>query len=246
VTGELAQLADTAAKEAERLLVNARRALRRARTTAARLSERGELDAAAGRRRGRLARAVNDLAALLDATRRIAAQARQRIAGVMPAGATRRVSLHDPHARPIAKGRLGKPVEFGHNAQVVDNDDGIVLDHTVEPGNPADARNSRRPSHGSSHAPAASPHRHRRPRLRGQGHRRRAPRPRHPARGHPAQGQTQQGQAGRTTPTSLPTHREMAHRKQRPDQHPQTRLRLGPDPASTPPKAPGSGPGTAS
>ena len=48
-----------------------------------------------------------------------------------PDGVTRRVSLHDPHARPIAKGRLGKPVEFGHKAQVVDNDDGIVLDHAV-------------------------------------------------------------------------------------------------------------------
>jgi IS5 family transposase len=30
-------------------------------------------------------------------------------------------------------------VEFGHKAQVVDNDDGIVLDHTVEQGNPPDA-----------------------------------------------------------------------------------------------------------
>lgn len=33
---------------------------------------------------------------------------------------------------PITKGRLGKPVEFEHKAQVVDNDDGIVLDHTVQ------------------------------------------------------------------------------------------------------------------
>jgi transposase, IS5 family len=96
-------------------------------------------DPAAGRRRGRLARAVNDLTALLDATRQIAAQTRQRLAGITPDGATRRVSLHDPDARPIAKGRLGKPIESGHKAQVVDNDDGIVLDHTVEPGNPADA-----------------------------------------------------------------------------------------------------------
>ena len=53
--------------------------------------------------------------------------------------ATRRVSLHDGDARPIAKGRLGKPVEFGYKAQVVDNDDGVVLDHTLEQGNPADA-----------------------------------------------------------------------------------------------------------
>ena len=49
------------------------------------------------------------------------------------------VSLHDRDARPIAKGRLGKPVEFGHKAQIVDNDDGIVLDHSVEQGNPPDA-----------------------------------------------------------------------------------------------------------
>jgi IS5 family transposase len=49
------------------------------------------------------------------------------------------VSLHDGDARPIAQGRLGKPVEFGYKAQVVDNDDGVVLDHRVERGNPADA-----------------------------------------------------------------------------------------------------------
>ena len=75
----------------------------------------------------------------IEATRRIAAQTRQRITGLTPDGATRLVSLHDPDARPIAKGRLGKPVEFGHKAQVCDNDDGIVLDHDVQPGNPADA-----------------------------------------------------------------------------------------------------------
>ena len=139
VTGQLAELAATAADEAERLLVNAKRALRRARAKAAQLRERGVHDAAAGRRRGRLARAVNDLQNLLEATRQVVAQTRQRVAGSTPDGATRRVSLHDGDARPIAKGRLGKPVEFGQKAQVVDNDDGIVLDHTVEQGNPPDA-----------------------------------------------------------------------------------------------------------
>ena len=64
---------------------------------------------------------------------------RSGITGVTPDGATRRVSLHDPDARPIAKGRLGKPVEFAHKAQICDNDDGIVLDHNVELGNPPDA-----------------------------------------------------------------------------------------------------------
>ena len=139
VTGELAELAQTAAKDAERLLVNARRALRRARAKAASLRGQGVHDPTAGRRRGRLARAVDDLSELIDATRRIAAQTRQRLAGQTPDGAKRRVSLHDPDARPIAKGRLGKPVEFGHKAQLADNDHGVVLDYTVEQGNPADA-----------------------------------------------------------------------------------------------------------
>ncbi len=138
-TGELAGLAQTAVRDAERLLVNAQRAVRRATAKAAELRARGERDAAAGRRRGRLVRAVNDLQKLVAASRQIAAQTRQRVSGQIPDGATRRVSLHDGDARPIAKGRLGKPVEFGHKAQVSDNDDGIVLDHTVEVGNPADA-----------------------------------------------------------------------------------------------------------
>ena len=136
---KLADLAETAAAEAQRLLANAKRAIRTAKKKAAQLKAEGRSDAAAGRRRGRLVRAVNDLTELLDATRRIAAQTRQRMAGTTPDGGTRRVSPHDPDARPIAKGRLGKSVEFGAKAQVCDNADGIVLDHDVQPGNPADA-----------------------------------------------------------------------------------------------------------
>ena len=138
MTGELAGLAECAAAEARRLLANARGALRRARDKAGRLAAAGLPDAAAGRRRGRLRRAVSDLAELLEATRQIAAQARQRLAGTMPDGATRRVSLHEPDARPIAKGRLGRPVEFGYKAQVTDNDDGVVVDHALQQGNPLD------------------------------------------------------------------------------------------------------------
>ena len=139
VTGELAELAETAVTDAERLLANAKRALRRARAKAQDLKAAGGHDPVAGRRRARLARAVDDLSELIAATRQIAAQTRRRLSGVTPNGATRRVSLHDPDARPIAKGRLGKPVEFGHKAQVVDNADGVVLDYSVEQGNPADA-----------------------------------------------------------------------------------------------------------
>jgi IS5 family transposase len=139
ITGELADLAELAAADAEKMLVNARRALRRAQDKARALAARGGADPVAGRRRGRLHRAVNDLAQLLAATRKIAAQTRQRVAGTTPPGASRQVSLHDPDARPIAKGRLGKPVEFGAKAQVMDNDDGVIVDHNLEPGNPADA-----------------------------------------------------------------------------------------------------------
>ena len=55
---------------------------------------------------------------LPSATRRIAEQTRQRLAGP-PRTAPPGGSAHDGDARPIAKGRLGRPVEFGYTAQVV-------------------------------------------------------------------------------------------------------------------------------
>jgi len=99
---------------------------------------RRALRAASGQRRGRLHRAINDLNAIIDRTERVVARARSRLAGVMPESATRLISLHDADARPIRKGRLGKPVELGYKAQIVDNADGVILDHTVEIGNPSD------------------------------------------------------------------------------------------------------------
>ncbi len=82
---------------------------------------------------------VDTLQTTIQQTRRLLDQARVRLAGGMPDGATRLVSLHDPDARPIRKGRIGRPVEFGYKAQVVDNPQGIVVDHTVMVGNPPDA-----------------------------------------------------------------------------------------------------------
>ena len=139
ITGELADLAEHAIRDARKLLFNARRTASRARAKATALATAGVRDAPAGRRRGRLVRAVNDLEKLVGATEQIIEQTRVRLAGGTPDGATRVVSLHDVQARPIAKGRLGKPVEFGYKGQVVDNQDGIVLDHNVELGNPPDA-----------------------------------------------------------------------------------------------------------
>lgn len=86
----------------------------------------------------RVRRMLDDLAVLTERTGRLIAQARCRVNGGQPDGATRLVSLHEPDARPISKGRLGKPVEFGYKAQVVDNADGIIIDHSVHIGNPSD------------------------------------------------------------------------------------------------------------
>ena len=123
ITGRLADLADQMIGDATRVAVNARRHLKRHPETA---------------RPGRLAQTINELDTLIERAGRIVSQTRQRLAGEVPAGSSRLVSLHDPDARPIRKGRLGKPVEFGYKAQVVDNEDGLILDHSVEVGNPVD------------------------------------------------------------------------------------------------------------
>jgi IS5 family transposase len=124
VTGELAGLAEKAAAQATAVLRNGRRALPRTLT---------------GRMRGRLRRALNELAVTIGRTATVVAQARSRLAGQMPDSATRLVSLHDPDARPIRKGRIDRPVEFGYKAQVTDNDDGVILDYGAGTGNPPDA-----------------------------------------------------------------------------------------------------------
>jgi transposase, IS5 family len=122
-TAELAGLATQAAADAAWVARNARRQVARADSSAT----------------GKLARLVSELETTIGRTSQLIDQARTRLAGGTPDGATRLVSLHDPDARPIVKGRLGKPVEFGYKAQVTDNADGVVLDYLLEVGNPAEA-----------------------------------------------------------------------------------------------------------
>ena len=214
ITGELAGIAEHAMREAAAVIRNARRALRRRDRAAQRPAAPGDQ------------RPGHDPA---ERTERVVAQTRSRLAGVMPESATRLVSLHDPDARPIRKGRLGKPVEFGYKAQIVDNADGVILDHNVEIGNPADA-------------PQLAPAIERITRRTG-----RAPRAVTADRGYgeasveddlhelgvrnrrdPPQEQTQRGAPGVRTPASLPRQGQMAHRIRRPDQPHQTQLRLEP------------------
>src|SRR3954447_7921228 len=123
INGELVGIAERVARQAEAVARNARRGLRR------------QGDQGTGRARA----TVERLEQLIERTHRVAAQTRQRLAGTTPDGAARLVSLHDPDARPIVKGRLGRPVEFGYKAQLVDNEDVVIVDHNVEAGNPPDA-----------------------------------------------------------------------------------------------------------
>ena len=87
----------------------------------------------------RFRRMLADLEHLLDALPQIIAQTRLRLAGETPPGKTRRVSLVDDDARPIRKGSLAKPTQFGFTAQVTDNRRGVVVDDEIAAGMPPDA-----------------------------------------------------------------------------------------------------------
>jgi transposase, IS5 family len=120
LTGEVAAIARTTLREVQVVAGNARRALAR---------RPGD---------GRLGRLVGDLAETIAATQRLLAQTDQRLAGnrVIP---DRLVSLADPDARPIRKGKPGRPTEFGYTLLVAEDERGFIADHRVEQGNPPDA-----------------------------------------------------------------------------------------------------------
>ena len=100
INAEIVAIARAAARQAEAVARNARRALR----------QQGQ--GAANRARA----AVDRLETTADRVMKVAEQCTQRLAGHIPDAATRIVSLHDPDARAIRKGRIGKPVEFGYKA----------------------------------------------------------------------------------------------------------------------------------
>jgi len=105
--------------------------------------------AAAARRkaRGRGAKAklkaATKLEELADRCEKVAAQIKQRVAGKPIKD--RLVSLADPDARPIRKGKLGKPTEFGYVnqlAEVTENTRrgarGLILPAATQLGNPGE------------------------------------------------------------------------------------------------------------
>ena len=122
LTAETGELLERSVKEARRLAAVARR---RARGRGA----KAKLKAAA---------AMEEMA---DRCEKVVRQIRQRVAGEPIKD--RIVSLHDPDARPIRKGKLGKPTEFGFVSQLAEVTEntkpgarGVILPASTAPGNP--------------------------------------------------------------------------------------------------------------
>jgi hypothetical protein len=75
----------------------------------------------------------------LEVAEQILTQTKQKLQGVESIP-ERIVSLHDPEARPIRKGKLKKPNEFGRTLQLVQDSSGVILDYELHHGNPSDKK----------------------------------------------------------------------------------------------------------
>ena len=124
LTGETGELLERSIKEARRLAAIARRNAR-------------------GRGAKAKLKAAAALEEMADRCEKVARQIRQRVAGEPITD--RIVSLHDPDARPIRKGKLGKRTEFGFVSQLAEVTEhtkrgarGLILPASTEIGNPAE------------------------------------------------------------------------------------------------------------
>jgi IS5 family transposase len=102
LTLETAELARASVREARQVLAQARRSRSRA----------------AGISRASRARAIATLAQAIELAERVVAQTRMRFAGHKITD--RLVSLFDPDARPVRRGKLAKPNEFGYVVQLTE------------------------------------------------------------------------------------------------------------------------------
>lgn len=84
-------------------------------------------------------RAVAKLQTMVSRTERVIEQTQQVLAGTTSIP-NRLVSLHNPDARPIVKGKLGKKVEYGHKVLIVESKERVITYFDVLPGNPSDTQ----------------------------------------------------------------------------------------------------------
>jgi transposase, IS5 family len=124
LTAQTGELLERSVKEARRLAAVARRRAR-------------------GRGASAKVKAAGALEELADRCEKVAAQIRRRVAGKPITD--RIISLADPDARPIRKGKLGKPNEFGYVAQLAEVTEntkkgarGLIIPSASEIGNPAE------------------------------------------------------------------------------------------------------------
>ena len=124
LTAQTGELLEASIAETRRLVVIARR---RARGRGAKAKQR----------------AAAQLEELADRCEKVAAQIKQRVAGEPIKD--RLVSISDPDARPIRKGKLGKPNEFGYVSQICEVTEntkrgarGLILPATTAIGNPGE------------------------------------------------------------------------------------------------------------
>jgi transposase, IS5 family len=120
LTAQVATIARRALTQAGRVARNARRAL----------GKRPE--------DGWLRRLVARLDETTTQGHRLLAQTRQRLAGNRVIG-DRLISLADPDARPIRKGKPGKATEFGYTVLLAEDAHGFIATHQTNKGNPGDA-----------------------------------------------------------------------------------------------------------
>ena len=99
--------------------------------------------AARGRGAKRKLKAATKLKQLVVRCEKVACQIKQRVAGERISD--RIVSLADPDARPIRKGKIGKPNEFGYVTQLAEVTEntkrgarGLILPASTAPGNPTE------------------------------------------------------------------------------------------------------------
>jgi IS5 family transposase len=131
-----------AKSEVLKLTANSGKLLRRSIAESRRLAASARSRARGRGARARL-RAAAKLEQLADRCEKVAQQISQRVAGEPIQD--RLVSLSDPDARPIRKGKLGKPNEFGYVTQLAEVTEntrrgarGLILPAATAPGNPGE------------------------------------------------------------------------------------------------------------
>lgn len=142
ISRTLARRSGERRQEVLRLTAEAGKLLERSLGEARRLSEQARRSAR-GRGAQRKLRAARTLEQLVEHCERVAGQIRARLRGERIGD--RLVSLADPDARPIRKGKQGKPTEFGYVVQLAEvtpntkpGARGLVLPASSQPGNPGE------------------------------------------------------------------------------------------------------------